>query len=45
MVHHNKLPISMVDKMMDKEGNITDESTLKAMNDQIDEFLGWTKER
>jgi NAD(P)H-dependent FMN reductase len=45
MVHHNKLPISLVDKMMDKEGNITDESTLKAMNDQIDEFLGWTKER
>jgi NAD(P)H-dependent FMN reductase len=43
MVHHNKLPISSVDKMMDKEGHITDAQTLKAMNDQVDEFLSWTK--
>ena len=35
----NRLPISVVDKLMDAEGVIRDESTLAAMSAQIDEFL------
>ena len=42
MVHHNKLPISSVDKLMDAEGHFTDASTLKAINTQLDEFITWT---
>lgn len=42
MVHHNKLPISSVDKLMDAEGHFTDSSTLKAINTQLDEFITWT---
>lgn len=42
MVHPNQLPISSVDKLMDTEGHITDENTLKAINQQLDEFIKWT---
>jgi chromate reductase, NAD(P)H dehydrogenase (quinone) len=42
MVHHNQLPISSIDKLMDEEGHFTDENTLKAINQQLDEFLKWT---
>jgi len=42
MVHHNKLPISSVDKLMDEDGHFTDENTLKAINQQLDEFIKWT---
>ena len=42
MVHHNQLPISSVDKLMDEEGHFTDPNTLKAINLQLDEFLKWT---
>lgn len=42
MVYHNKLPISQVDKLMDEEGHFTDTNTLKAIDQQIDEFLKWT---
>jgi len=42
MVHHNKLPISSVDKLMDAEGHFTDASTLKAIKGQLDEFITWT---
>ncbi|MCE2833924.1 MAG: NADPH-dependent FMN reductase [bacterium] len=35
----NRLPISVVDKLMDADGVIRDESTLAAMSAQIDEFL------
>jgi len=42
MVHHNQLPISSVDKLMDAEGHFTDQNTLKAINQQLDEFLKWT---
>ena len=38
----NQLPISSVDKLMDKEGHITDGPTLKAIGKQIDEFIKWT---
>lgn len=38
-VHHNKLPISAVDKLLDSSGNITDAATLQAIDEQLDEFL------
>ena len=37
----NRLPISVVDKLMDAEGVIRDEATLAAMSAQLDEFLGF----
>jgi chromate reductase len=40
-VHPNKLPISAVNKMISPEGKITDESTLKAISQQLDEFISW----
>ena len=39
IVHHNKLPISVINKITDKEGKITDPGTLSAINTQINEFL------
>jgi len=38
-VHPNKLPISVIDKVMDENGVIHSESTLKAINKQLDEFI------
>lgn len=38
----NQLPISSVDKLMDGEGYFTDPGTIKAINQQLDEFLKWT---
>ena len=38
-VHPNKLPISVIDKVMNGEGVIHNESTLKAINKQLDEFI------
>lgn len=35
----NRLPISVVDKLMDEAGLIRDEATLSAMSAQLDEFL------
>ena len=40
-VHHNKLPISQVNKLMDDNGRFTDEGTLAAINYQLDEFIKW----
>lgn len=40
-IHHNRLPISMVDKILDADGNITDAGTLQAINQQLDEFIGF----
>ncbi|RYG28420.1 MAG: NADPH-dependent oxidoreductase [Chitinophagaceae bacterium] len=37
-VHHNRLPISSVDKLM-KDGMFTDEKTIEVINHQLDEFL------
>jgi chromate reductase len=42
-VHPNKLPISQVNRLMDSEGKFTDEGTLKAINNQLDEFINWMK--
>ncbi len=39
-VFYNKLPISVIDKVMDAEGHFNDE-TLKAINYQIDEFIDY----
>ena len=38
-VHPNKLPISVVDKLLNGEGEIGDKSTLHAMEQQLDEFI------
>ncbi|CAN5518336.1 hypothetical protein BH09BAC6_BH09BAC6_34380 [soil metagenome] len=40
-VHPNKLPISVVNSVVDSEGKIIDKSTLKAINQQLDEFISW----
>lgn len=37
-VHHNKLPISVIDKVMDPDGHLNEE-TLKVINEQLDEFI------
>lgn len=39
-VHYNKLPISVIDKVMDKNGRLN-EATLKAVNDQLIEFINF----
>ncbi|HMG83982.1 MAG TPA: NAD(P)H-dependent oxidoreductase [Ferruginibacter sp.] len=43
MVHFNKLPISVVDKLLTEDGKITDELTIKAINHQLNEFFGAEK--
>lgn len=39
VVHPNKLPISLVDKLMHGTGDIHDAWTVRAINDQVEEFL------
>lgn len=39
IVHPNKLPISVINKITDSDGKITDPGTLSAINSQIDEFI------
>ncbi|MDB5199650.1 MAG: NADPH-dependent oxidoreductase [Chitinophagaceae bacterium] len=41
IVHHNKLPISVIDKVMDAGGTITDKNTLLAIDQQVDEFINF----
>jgi len=41
VVHPNKLPISVVDKLLNGVGVITDKGTLNAINVQLDEFLSF----
>ncbi len=40
-VHPNKLPISVVDRVVDNDGKIIDANTLKIINQQLDEFIFW----
>jgi chromate reductase, NAD(P)H dehydrogenase (quinone) len=40
-VHHNKLPISSVDKLLSHGGVITDAPTITAMEHQVEEFLAF----
>lgn len=37
-VHHNKLPISIIDKVMDSDGRLNDE-TVKVISEQLDEYI------
>ena len=37
----NRLPVSMIDKLIDAEGNLTDDSTIAALSAQVDEFLNF----
>jgi len=41
LVHPNKLPISMVDKLLDDAGRIHDEATKKAIELQVDQFIAF----
>lgn len=38
-VHYNRLPISVVDKLMDEQNHFTDVPTLNAIKTQLEEFL------
>jgi chromate reductase, NAD(P)H dehydrogenase (quinone) len=40
-VHPNKLPISVVDKLLNSDNLITDADTLKVIDEQLDEFLAY----
>lgn len=40
-VHPNKLPISVVDKLLNGTNLISDTGTLKAIDEQLDEFLAY----
>lgn len=39
-VHHNKLPISVIDKVIDASGRLNDE-TLKVIDEQLTEFINY----
>jgi chromate reductase len=39
MVHHNRLPISSVDKLLNTAGVLEDASTLTVMKQQVEQFL------
>ena len=39
-VHHNKLPISVIDKVMDMNGRLNEE-TLKVIDEQVSEFINF----
>ena len=41
-VHPNKLPISVVNSVVDSDGKIIDKNTLNAINQQLDEFIHWS---
>jgi NAD(P)H-dependent FMN reductase len=40
-VHHNKLPISSVDKLLNGKGEITDTATISAIEHQVEVFLAF----
>jgi NAD(P)H-dependent FMN reductase len=42
-VYYNHLPISAVDKLMNEMDRFSDENTLKAINQQLDGFIEWSK--
>lgn len=41
LVHPNRLPISVVDELMDEHNRFTNPRTLTAINTQVDEFLNF----
>ena len=40
-VHPNKLPISVINSVIDSDGKIADAITLRAIHQQLDEFILW----
>ena len=38
----NLLPISVINTLMDENGQLKDENTLKVINQQLDQFIEWT---
>ena len=40
-VHPNKLPISVINSVVNGDGKIIDKNTLNAINHQLDEFILW----
>lgn len=40
-VHPNKLPISVVNSVVGSDGKIMDSNTIKAISQQLDEFIFW----
>ncbi len=40
-VHPNKLPISVIDKVMDRDGIITSKITIAAINIQLEQFINF----
>jgi NAD(P)H-dependent FMN reductase len=40
-VHPNKLPISVVNSIVGADGKIMDAGTIRAINQQLDEFIFW----
>lgn len=40
-VHPNKLPISVVDKLLNGTDTITDTDTLEAIDEQLNEYIAW----
>ena len=40
-VHPNKFPISAINSVVDSDGKIIDQNTLKAISQQLDEFIMW----
>lgn len=41
LVHPNRLPISVVDRLMDSNDHFTDVPTLQAIHSQLDQFLNF----
>ncbi len=41
IVHHDKLPISVIDKVMDDDGTIINKNTLQAIDQQLNEFINF----
>lgn len=39
LVHPNRLPLSIIDKLMDNKGRFTDINTINAIDTQLEEFL------
>ena len=39
IVHHNKLPLSIIDTMMDEHGLINNRNALLAIDEQLNEFI------
>lgn len=42
-VHPNKLPLSTINKLISQEGKIIDEGIIKAISNQLEEFISWAQ--